>query len=127
MDIYVGNLPYEVTDAELQAHFEKFGKVTSARVVMDKATGRAKGFGFVEMPDRAEAEKAIAGTNGVDFRADFNHFVAGPATFDWDIATYQPTNIGITHKVGPGAWVTPSRQYTSGSVTILKTLPPMMG
>ncbi|MEI8244072.1 MAG: RNA-binding protein [bacterium] len=67
MDIYVGNLPYEVTDAELQAHFEKFGKVTSARVVMDKATGRAKGFGFVEMPDRAEAEKAIAGCNGADF------------------------------------------------------------
>lgn len=67
MDIYVGNLPYEVTDAELQAHFEKFGKVASARVVMDKATGRAKGFGFVEMADRAEAEKAIAGTNGADF------------------------------------------------------------
>ena len=59
MDIYVGNLPYEVTDAELQAHFEKFGKVTSARVVMDKATGRAKGFGFVEMPNRPEAEAAI--------------------------------------------------------------------
>ena len=68
MDIYVGNLPYEVTDAELQEHFEKFGKVTSARVVMDKATGRAKGFGFVEMNDRAEAEKAIAGTNGADFK-----------------------------------------------------------
>ena len=67
MDIYVGNLPYEVTDSELQSHFEAFGKVTSARVVMDKATGRSKGFGFVEMPDRAEAEKAIAGTNGVDF------------------------------------------------------------
>ncbi len=68
MDIYVGNLPYEVTDAELQAHFEAFGKVSSARVVMDKATGRAKGFGFVEMADRAEAEKAIAGTNGQDFK-----------------------------------------------------------
>jgi RNA recognition motif-containing protein len=67
MDIYVGNLSYEVTDSELQAHFEKFGKVTSARVVMDRATGRSKGFGFVEIPDRAEAEKAIAGTNGADF------------------------------------------------------------
>ncbi len=67
MDIYVGNLPYEVTDAELQGLFEKHGKVNSARVVMDKATGRAKGFGFVEMPDRAEAEKAIAATNGADF------------------------------------------------------------
>ena len=66
MDIYVGNLSYEVSDSELQSHFEKFGKVASARVVMDRATGRSKGFGFVEMPDRAEAEKAIAGTNGVD-------------------------------------------------------------
>ncbi|MDD5708481.1 MAG: RNA-binding protein [Kiritimatiellae bacterium] len=68
MDIYVGNLPYEVTDAELQALFEPFGSVASARVVMDKATGRAKGFGFVEMGDRGEAEKAIAGTNGKDFK-----------------------------------------------------------
>ena len=68
MDIYVGNLPYEVTDAELQAHFAAFGQVSSARVVMDKATGRAKGFGFIEMADRAEAEKAIAGTNGQDFK-----------------------------------------------------------
>jgi RNA recognition motif-containing protein len=67
MDIYVGNLPYEVTDAELQALFEKHGKVNSARVVMDKATGRAKGFGFVEMPDRAEAQKAIDACNGADF------------------------------------------------------------
>jgi RNA recognition motif-containing protein len=67
MDIYVGNLSYEVTDAELQAHFEKFGKVSSARVVIDRATGRSKGFGFVEIPDRSEAEKAIAGTNGADF------------------------------------------------------------
>jgi RNA recognition motif-containing protein len=66
MDIYVGNLSYEVGDSELQSHFEKFGKVASARVVMDRATGRSKGFGFVEMPDRAEAEKAIAGTNGAD-------------------------------------------------------------
>jgi RNA recognition motif-containing protein len=66
MDIYVGNLPYDVTDSDLQQLFEKFGTVASARVVMDRATGRAKGFGFVEMNDRAEAEKAIAGTNGTD-------------------------------------------------------------
>jgi RNA recognition motif-containing protein len=66
MDIYVGNLPYDSTDRDLQALFEKFGKVNSARVVMDRDTGRAKGFGFVEMPDKAEAEKAIAGTNGQD-------------------------------------------------------------
>ena len=66
MDIYVGNLPYDVSDADLQQLFEKYGTVASARVVMDRATGRAKGFGFVEMNDRAEAEKAIAGTNGAD-------------------------------------------------------------
>lgn len=66
MDIYVGNLPYDSTDRDLQALFEKFGKVNSARVVMDRDTGRAKGFGFVEMPDKAEADKAIAGTNGQD-------------------------------------------------------------
>ena len=66
MDIYVGNLPYDVTDSDLQQLFEKFGTVSSARVVMDRATGRAKGFGFVEMNDRAEAEKAIASTNGTE-------------------------------------------------------------
>lgn len=66
MDIYVGNLPYDVSDSDLQQLFEKYGSVTSARVVMDRATGRAKGFGFVEMNDRAEAEKAIAATNGYD-------------------------------------------------------------
>ena len=66
MDIYVGNLPYDVTDSELQQLFEKFGTVSSARVVMDRATGRAKGFGFVEMNDRAEAQKAIDGTNGTE-------------------------------------------------------------
>ena len=66
MDIYVGNLPYDVSDSDLQQLFEKYGSVSSARVVMDRATGRAKGFGFVEMNDRAEAEKAIAATNGQD-------------------------------------------------------------
>lgn len=66
MDIYVGNLPYDTTDADLQSLFEKHGKVASARVIMDRETGRAKGFGFVEMPDRAEAQKAIEATNGSD-------------------------------------------------------------
>jgi cold-inducible RNA-binding protein len=66
MDIYVGNLPYSATDRDLQQLFEQHGKVTSARVVMDRETGRAKGFGFVEMPDRNEAEKAIQATNGQD-------------------------------------------------------------
>lgn len=66
MDIYVGNLPYDTSDSDLQQLFEKFGTVSSARVAMDRVTGRAKGFGFVEMADRAEAEKAIEGTNGTE-------------------------------------------------------------
>jgi len=66
MDIYVGNLPYDVSDSDLQQLFEQYGTVSSARVVMDRETGRAKGFGFVEMNDRGQAEAAIAGTNGAD-------------------------------------------------------------
>ncbi|HOO77788.1 MAG TPA: RNA-binding protein [bacterium] len=64
MDIYVGNLPYDVSDDELRQMFESYGAVASARVIMDRAAGRSKGFGFVEMPDRAEAEKAIEAMNG---------------------------------------------------------------
>jgi len=67
MDIYVGNLPYDVMDNDLQQQFEQYGTVTSARVIIDKMSGRSKGFGFVEMPESAEAEKAIESTNGVDF------------------------------------------------------------
>ena len=68
MDIYVGNLSYDTGDAELQSHFEAHGTVTSARVVMDKFSGRSRGFGFVEMPNRNEAEAAIAATNGSDLQ-----------------------------------------------------------
>lgn len=67
MDIYVGNLPYDAMDNDLQQHFEQYGSVTSARVIIDRMSGRSKGFGFVEMPDNAEAEKAIESTNGSDF------------------------------------------------------------
>ena len=67
MDIYVGNLPYDAMDNDLQTHFEQYGSVTSARVIIDRMSGRSKGFGFVEMPENAEAEKAIESTNGVDF------------------------------------------------------------
>ncbi|MBL7076189.1 MAG: RNA-binding protein [Kiritimatiellae bacterium] len=67
MDIYVGNLPYEATDSDLQELFANHGTVTSARVISDRMTGRSKGFGFVEMPERAEADQAIEATNGSDF------------------------------------------------------------
>jgi RNA recognition motif-containing protein len=67
MDIYVGNLPYEADDQQLKELFGQHGQVTSARVVMDKFSGRSKGFGFVEMPDRDEANTAIEALNGADF------------------------------------------------------------
>ena len=64
MDIYVGNLAYATTDDGLKAAFAAYGEVTSARVVTDRMTGRSKGFGFVEMPDRAQAQAAIDALNG---------------------------------------------------------------
>ena len=66
MDIYVGNLPYSVDDQALQELFTPHGTVTSARVIIDKFTGRSKGFGFVEMPDTAEANAAISALNDTD-------------------------------------------------------------
>jgi RNA recognition motif-containing protein len=62
--LYVGNLPYSVTDSSLQQIFEPFGGVESAQVIMDRDTGRSKGFGFVEMKTDEEAQAAIAGMNG---------------------------------------------------------------
>lgn len=69
--IYVGNLPYSVDNAELQQNFSEFGDVVSASVMMDRDSGRSKGFGFVEMASAAQAEAAIQGLNGrtVDGRA----------------------------------------------------------
>ena len=62
--LYVGNLPYSVRDEDLQQSFGQFGSVTSAKVMMERDTGRSKGFGFVEMGNDAEAQAAIAGMNG---------------------------------------------------------------
>ncbi|MDO5654084.1 MAG: RNA-binding protein [Brachymonas sp.] len=64
--MYVGNLPYSVRDNDLQQHFAQFGNVSSAKVMMERESGRSKGFGFVEMASDAEAQAAIAGTNGKD-------------------------------------------------------------
>ena len=61
--IFVGNLPWSVADADLEAKFSEFGAVHSARVMMDKMTNRSRGFGFVDMED-ADAEKAIAALSG---------------------------------------------------------------
>ena len=66
MNIYVGNLPHEATEEILKEAFEVFGEVNKVRVIKDNFTGRSKGFGFVEMPDKAEAQAAIEGLNGKD-------------------------------------------------------------
>ena len=62
--LYVGNLPYTVRDGDLEQAFGQFGAVTSAKVMMERDTGRSKGFGFVEMGSDAEAQAAINGMNG---------------------------------------------------------------
>jgi RNA recognition motif-containing protein len=62
--LYVGNLPYTVRDDDLQQAFSAFGSVSSAKVMMERDTGRSKGFGFVEMGSDAEAQSAIQGMNG---------------------------------------------------------------
>ena len=64
--LYVGNLTYGVTDSELSAMFEPHGTVESAQVIMDRDTGRSKGFGFVEMKTEQEAQAATAALNGKD-------------------------------------------------------------
>ena len=66
MNIYVGNLSYEATGENLRQAFEAFGQVSSATVVKDKYSGQPRGFGFVEMPERAEAQAAIENLNGKD-------------------------------------------------------------
>ncbi len=67
MNIYVGNLPFEVDDTELERTFTAYGEVSSARVIQDRESGRSRGFGFVEMSDNSEAEAAIQALNGKDF------------------------------------------------------------
>jgi cold-inducible RNA-binding protein len=64
MNIYIGNLAYEVTEADLKQEFEAFGEVTSISIVKDAYSGQSKGFGFVEMPKLTEGQAAITGLNG---------------------------------------------------------------
>ena len=66
MNIYVANLPYSSGDDELRSQFEAFGSVDSATVIKDRDTGRSRGFGFVEMPNKEEAEAAIEQLNGTE-------------------------------------------------------------
>lgn len=66
MNIYVGSLQFKMNEAQLREIFEEFGEVSSAKIIFDKYSGKSKGFGFVEMPNDAEAKKAIEELNGSD-------------------------------------------------------------
>ena len=68
MNIYVGNLSYELMEDELRQAFESFGRVESANIIKDKYTGQSKGFGFVDMPSTEEAQSAISGLNGKELK-----------------------------------------------------------
>ena len=68
MKIYVGNLPFSVDDEELKKLFSSYGEIEEASIVKDKFSGRSKGFGFVEMPNNAEAQSAISGLNGKELQ-----------------------------------------------------------
>ncbi|OHA79139.1 MAG: RNA-binding protein [Candidatus Yonathbacteria bacterium RIFCSPHIGHO2_01_FULL_44_41] len=66
--LYVGGIPYSTTEDDLKAVFAEFGEVTSSAIIIDKMTGRSKGFGFIEMANDADADKAIEEMNGKDFQ-----------------------------------------------------------
>lgn len=68
MNIYVGNLNYNLSEEELQGIFEEYGAVSSVKIIKDRETGRAKGFGFVEMEDDSEGQNAIDELNGVEIQ-----------------------------------------------------------
>ncbi len=68
MNIYVGNLARELSEGDLRAEFEVFGKVESLTIIKDKISGESRGFGFVEMPDKAEGTAAINGLNGKELK-----------------------------------------------------------
>jgi RNA recognition motif-containing protein len=68
MNIYVGNLLFDVTEDELKEAFGQFGEITEVRLIMDKYSGKSKGFGFIEMPSKEEAEKAIEEMNGKEMK-----------------------------------------------------------
>jgi RNA recognition motif-containing protein len=69
LNIYVGNLPYDSSDEDLEALFSQFGEVSKATIVMDRETGRSRGFGFVEMMEDDEGRRAIEQVNGTSFNS----------------------------------------------------------
>ena len=101
--IYVGNLPYSVTEAHLRSNFGEFGTVSSAKVMMDRDTGKSKGFGFVEMGSAELAEAAIKGLNGmsVDGRAIVVS-LARPREDRASSGAYSPNGYRASHRSGIG-------------------------
>jgi len=68
MNIFVGSLPFSLEEADLRELFEAYGEVSTVKLIIDRETGRSKGFGFVEMPDDESAQKAITGLNGAEVK-----------------------------------------------------------
>ncbi len=95
MNIYVGNLPYDTKDEQLREAFASYGTVDEARVIMDRDSGRSKGFAFVDMSDDTEARAAIEGLNGKD--------LAGRAL---TVREARPREGGRERRSGPGGKVT---------------------
>lgn len=83
MKIYVGNLSYTVTEDDLRQAFEDFGQVESASIIKDQSSGQSKGFGFIEMPSKEEAQAAISAVNGKEIKGrKLNVNEARPRTDD---------------------------------------------
>jgi len=68
MNIYVGNISWDVTESDLKEAFQAYGEVASSSIIKDKFSGKSRGFGFVEMPNKEEGDKAIAGLNGKEMK-----------------------------------------------------------
>ncbi len=68
MNIYVGNISWDVTESDLKEAFQAYGEVASASIIKDKFSGKSRGFGFVEMPNKEEGDKAVAGLNGKEMK-----------------------------------------------------------
>jgi RNA recognition motif-containing protein len=94
--LYVGNLPYAAKEEDIKAYFSKAGTVTSVALITDRATGRAKGFGFVEMSTAEEAQKAISMFNGQDFMGRALTVNVAKPRED------KPRNFGGQHRGGGG-------------------------
>ncbi len=111
MNIYVANLNYRVSSEDLEGIFAEYGAVSSAKVITDKLSGRSRGFGFVEMPDEAEANKAIEELNGAEYDGkEIAVSVAKPKT-EFSNQRRDNGNGGYRGNSGNGGYRGNSRRY----------------